>query len=266
LSYRDATAVTETSPGSYHAVVARDWDIFGITNGGYLMAMAGRAMSQASGDRLPVTVTAHFLRPTSAGEVDIVVNELKRGRSMSTLSAEIRSADGSALVTLLGTTAERDRPASAISLNTLEPPAMPPPEDCPLAVPSTDGPFPPPIVGKFQLRAHPEDANDLMGHPSGKGLVRGWFRLLDGEEPDPFLPLLVADAFPPAIFNTGLAIGWTPTVEMTTHIRSRVGDGWLRCRFETRFIGNGILEEDGHIWDESGALVAESRQLALVPN
>jgi Acyl-CoA thioesterase C-terminal domain/Acyl-CoA thioesterase N-terminal domain len=266
MTYRVATEVTETSPGSYHAEAQPDWDIFGITNGGYLMAMAGRAMSQTSGGRLPVTVTAHFLRPTSAGEVEIAVEELKRGRTMSTLSAEIRSAEGMALVTLLGTTAEPDRPTPSVRLNTLEPISMPPPEDCLLAVPSPDGPLPPPIVGKFQLRVHPEDAYALMGRPSGQALVRGWFRLHDGEAPDPFLPLLVADAFPPAIFNTDLALGWTPTVEMTTHIRSGVGEGWLRCSFETRFIGDGILEEDGHIWDESGGLVAESRQLALVPN
>jgi acyl-CoA thioesterase len=77
--------------------------------------------------------------------------------------------------------------------------------------------------------------------------------------------LLVADAFPPTIFNADLPVAWTPTLEMTTHIRSEPEPGWLRCRFSTRFITGGMLEEDGELWDDSGRLVAQSRQLALLP-
>jgi hypothetical protein len=39
----------------------------------------------------------------------------------------------------------------------------------------------------------------------------------------------------------------------------------MRCRFSTRFVSGGFLEEDGEVWDAAGALVAQSRQLALVP-
>jgi acyl-CoA thioesterase len=42
-------------------------------------------------------------------------------------------------------------------------------------------------------------------------------------------------------------------------------EGWLRCRFTTRFVTGGYLEEDGEVWDEAGRLVAQSRQLALLP-
>jgi hypothetical protein len=39
----------------------------------------------------------------------------------------------------------------------------------------------------------------------------------------------------------------------------------LRCKFATHFVTGGFLEEDGEIWDPAGRLVAQSRQLALVP-
>ncbi|MEM8662139.1 MAG: thioesterase family protein, partial [Pseudomonadota bacterium] len=49
------------------------------------------------------------------------------------------------------------------------------------------------------------------------------------------------------------------------HVRRVPEPGWLHCRFSTRFISGGMLEEDGELWDTSGRLVAQSRQLALTP-
>jgi hypothetical protein len=41
----------------------------------------------------------------------------------------------------------------------------------------------------------------------------------------------------------------------------------VRCRFSNRFVTAGFLEEDGEVWDGTGRLVGQSRQLALVvPN
>jgi acyl-CoA thioesterase len=73
------------------------------------------------------------------------------------------------------------------------------------------------------------------------------------------------DALPPTAFNGRLPVAWTPTVEMTVHLRGRPAPGWLRASCSTRFVSAGFLEEDGEIWDSSGQLVAQSRQLALLP-
>jgi acyl-CoA thioesterase len=116
-----------------------------------------------------------------------------------------------------------------------------------------------------ELRLHPEDGAFTRGQPSGQPRMRGWFRLRDDEPIDTVALLCAADAFPPTVFNTDLPVAWTPTVELTTHVRARPVAGWLRCRFVTHFVSGGFLEEDGEIWDGSGRLVAQSRQLALVP-
>jgi acyl-CoA thioesterase len=121
--------------------------------------------------------------------------------------------------------------------------------------------FPPPFRNKIELRLHPEDARFDSGVPRS----RAWFRLLDDEPIDAIGLLVAVDAFPPTAFNAQLPIAWTPTLELTTHIRRQPVPGWLRCQFRTQFISDGFLEEDGEVWDASGRLVAQSRQLALLP-
>ena len=264
MRFSDASAVERVGDSTWLAEVQPNWDIFGIANGGYLMTIAARAMSQAADGRIPVSVTSHFTRPVSAGPVEVSVEPIKLGRSYSTMRASLDSGDTSHL-SLIATLGDPDRPDAGARYLAGAMPEMPSPLDCVRALPSPDGPLPPPLMAQFEERIHPEDASALDGKPTGVARVRGWFRLHDDEPLDPFAPLLVADAFPPAVFNARLPFAWTPTVEMTTHIRSTPVTGWLCCQFTTRFVTDGFLEEDGEIWDEEGRLVALSRQLALVP-
>jgi hypothetical protein len=55
------------------------------------------------------------------------------------------------------------------------------------------------------------------------------------------------------------------TLELTAHVRARPAPGWLACRVSTRDVIDGYHEEDFEVWDSRGALVAQSRQLALLP-
>ena len=120
-------------------------------------------------------------------------------------------------------------------------------------------------MGHVELRLHPDDAGFFDGRPSGRPRIRGWFRLPDDEPIDTIALLTAVDAFPPTIFNADLPVAWTPTVELTAHVRARPAPGWLACSFTTRFVTGGFLEADGEVWDATGRLVAQSRQLALVP-
>ena len=120
-------------------------------------------------------------------------------------------------------------------------------------------------MDKVDLRLHPDDAGFRDGTPSGDPRVRGWFRF-PGDEPVGSLGLLcVLDAFPPTVFNADLPLAWVPTLELTAHVRRRPAPGWLSCEFTTRIVSSGFLEEDGLVWDREGRIVAQSRQLALVP-
>lgn len=257
MSFSSHTAVTRRGD-LFDAFIHEGWDVGGNANGGYLMAIAARAMAAASRPH-PVALSAHFLAPGRTGAVVCEPSVVKTGKRFSTVRCSLRSAQRP-LVELLGSFAELGDVEGPVRVDAT-PPELPDPDDCVSFNPAAGSPG---LMERFDLRLHPEDAGFASGRPSGRPLFRGWLRFRD-EPIDAFGLILAADAFPPTVFNANLPIAWTPTVELTAHVRGLPTPGWLRCRFSTRFITGGMLEEDGELWDETGRLVAQSRQLALTP-
>ena len=271
--FADATTVnrlvTETVLGEptgsaditlFSAEVKPGWDIGGNANGGYLMAIAGRAMAEAVG-RPPVTLTAHYLRPAPAGSCEIEVTTVRSGRRFATATATL-TMDSGRILQLLGTFGEQTPGGPGLTREA--PVDLPDYDDCEVPPAPTDGPGPE-MFRRLAVRIRPGDEGFRIGNPSGSAEIRGWFAFADGEPIDAIGLLLVADAFPPPIFNTDLPAAWVPTVELTVHVRGVPEPGPLRCWFRSRFIHDGLLDEEGEIWDSTGKLVAQSRQLALYP-
>jgi acyl-CoA thioesterase len=257
--FAGASAVHRLDETTWSGEIQPDWDIGGKADGGYVLSIAARAAAEAAGRPDPVTITAHFLSPATPGPVRVEARVLRQGRRFTAVRATLDSADGPVLALLGSFTALA--PFAGPERVDAAPPDLPAPEDCFLLRPTDT--FPPPFMGRVELRLHPEEVP--FGASVGPPRVSGWFRF-PGEEAVDVLGLLVAvDAFPPTVFRAGLPVAWTPTLELTAHIRARPEPGWLRCSFTTRFITGGFLEEDGEVWDASGRLVAQSRQLALVP-
>lgn len=262
MIFANETAVELREDGLFGASIHEGWDVVGNANGGYLLAIAARAMAAAAQRPHPIALNAHYLSPGRPGPVTIVPEVIKTGRRFTTVRSTMRSASKE-LVTLLGSFGDVETLEGPMRIDA-EPPSLPAPDDC-IRIKHDPIGFPPAMMSKIELRLHPEDAGFAVGKPTGQPLFRGWFRLLDEEPIDAFSLLLAVDAFPPTVFNADMPISWAPTLELTTHIRGIPERGWLRCRFSTRFISGGLMEEDGDIWDASGRLVAQSRQLALTP-
>ncbi|MEM1190004.1 MAG: thioesterase family protein [Pseudomonadota bacterium] len=262
MSFATAIAV-DTSEHPYSARIHDGWDILGNANGGYLLAMGARAMATAAAKPHPITVTAHYLSPGKPGPVTIDPQIVKAGKLLTTVRATLQSAERP-LIELLGSFGDMTRIEGPERIDA-SPPDLPPPEDCVRIKHDPKIGLPPRLFSRVDLRLHPDDARFVEGKPSGDPLIRGWLRLNDAEPMDLFGLIFATDAFPPTVFNAKLPVAWTPTVELTAHIRGVPASGWLRCRFSTRFISGGMLEEDGELWDVSGRLVAQSRQLALAP-
>ena len=178
--FATATAVQPGADGEWAASIHPGWDIAGNANGGYLLALAARALAGATGRPDPVTVTAHYLSPGRPGSVRIAVQVLKQGRRFATGIATMFSG-GRRLLAVLGTLGDLSQ-AEGPELVQGAPPELPPPGQCVRLHPA--GAFPPPFMGRVDLRLHPDDAAFATGHQSGQPLMRGWFRLPGAEPAD----------------------------------------------------------------------------------
>jgi hypothetical protein len=230
------------------------------------MAIAARAMRDPIPHPDPVSITAHYLAPPEPGDVDVEVEVLRSGRRHSTVTGRVVQ-EGRERVRLLGTFADLavgtgDGPVRV----SREPPALPPIGDCldVNAEADTRGYPAPPILRRFDHRVPEPLTTWAEGRPTGRGEMGGYVQWPDGAPMDTLGLLVVADCYPPAVFNAGLAIGWVPTIELTVQIRRRPAPGYLRAWMRTDAITGDYLEEDGELWDADGNLVALSRQLALV--
>lgn len=255
--FDQGVAVRTLGAGRYGGEIDPGWNIGNAPNGGYLLSIALAAIAAEVPHPHPLAVSAHYVSRTEPGAAEVAVTVVRIGRTTSTASATIEQ-DGAPRVLATATYGDLDDAHGPTSIQA-ERPEFPPPEACIRAA----GPNAPPFMQRFDLRLTPETASWAVTKPSGVAEAAGWIRFADGREPDPACLPLMADAFPPTIFNV-LQTLWVPTIQLTVHVRGRPRPGWLQARFRTRYLIDGHLEEDGEIWDSSGRLVALSRQLARV--
>lgn len=282
FEYDRDTRIEAQGSGRYDADLARGWVVGGGVNGGYLLAIIGRAIAAElavqvpeKGHVDPFSVSSHFASAATPGPAYVQTELVRSGGRFSTVAARlVQVVDGVPVprIAVHGTYGDLDRAhdaasdaaADALGLR-LAAPVLPPPEEC---VESRDAPEEvrriAPLLERFGTRFDPAYAMWAVGQPSRSGIIQGWFKLADDRPLDPISLLMVVDALPPVTFDLGMP-GWAPTLELTAHVRAKPAPGWALVRHATRTMAGGLFEEDCEVWDSTGTLVAQSRQLALQP-
>jgi acyl-CoA thioesterase len=254
--FDDDTALGRAD-GHWRGQISDRWSIGpGRPNGGYIASFLIRAMTEASPQPDPLTMTTHYLaRPTVDAAVDVTVDILRSARSHAFLQARLVQ-DGTVVGVALAAFGSRDRGGPELR-NPM--PQVPGPDELEVVQGTLPGMT---FRDRFEWKPPGEMRPDRWGE-SGEAVSGGWQRLADGRGLDDLAVPLFMDAFAPAVF-AAMPVAYVPTVELTVHWRGRPHTRWHYGEFRTRHIADGYLEEDGLLWGEDGVLVAQSRQLALV--
>lgn len=270
----EATAVWRVGEGRYQvrpdprfAIVAPGGAVPSAMNGGVMVATALRAVLDTSPHPYPVATSAHFLRVPRLEPAEVEVTWLKQGRTAATARATVVQDSLPVLEVTVTTGNLPADPASNGELSwTGEPPRLPPIEECvnlghwagTVGPDGTAG-----YAAQVDLRLDPATTGWRRGEPAGIPEMRGYFRLREDRDPDAYLLALAVDGLPPVVFGLGAA-GWSPTVELTWHMRAVPAPGPLRVATRCRHVSGGWFDEEAEVWDAAGRLVAQSRQIARV--
>jgi len=251
------TEVAQAGPGRWAGVVTDRWDaLSGRPNGGYLLALALTGLQQGAAFPDPLVLACFYQRPARHGAFEMVVEVVRTGRTVETRQVVMYQEDKEvlrAIATLGDFDCFEGRMAELGSA-----PDLPPPDEC---GDQLGGDVPGiPITARFDYRA-PGKERWSTGRPNGDPTIEAWMRLRGGREPDSRVMALMTDAVYPTVFELG-GVATTVTLELTAHFRERPAPGWMAIRATTRHVGRGYAEEDFEIWDSSGVLACQSRQLA----
>ncbi len=237
--------------------ISSNWSVNNVPNGGYLMGMIANAMMQHSNKNGTPLITANYISRCEPGNAEIEIERVTSSKQFDRLQARLFQ-NGKERIRALGTFVNEPDHLTDTRYEQ-NPPELKPREDC-YRMPSFSGQYS--IFENLDIRLDPSCSGWLNGKLTDISEHKGWSRFSDNRSHDVYGILLLADSFPPPVFVSQGMVAWVPTIEFSVNIRCVPKTRWLKSIFRTRYVTNGLLEEDGEVWDEHGNLVAISRQIA----
>lgn len=250
-------------PGRYRTTISDPWQLVAVPLGGIVAAIAARAMETelAQPEHRLRTMSVVFAGQVACGPVEIDVQVIRRGRSMSQCSATVRNPGAAAGLTAIAVFGGERR---GFSFTDVRPPDVPGPE----GVRSFRDPVPDGIDFTFPRERMPFWDEVIDGRPvlgrapwepfeDGPAETAVWYR---PDQPpvdadgllDRLAPVVLTDMMPSAV-NQKVGptdqIWFGPSADYTVHLFGDVRPGWLLGHSRARWAGDGYASVEMTLWD-----------------
>jgi acyl-CoA thioesterase len=299
------TAIHQTTTkDKYTALVTKNWSVGDAPNGGYMMALAISAVKHSIPFPDPLTMTGYYFNKGLEDEpAEIEVQVLNTTKSSASVSVTLKQ-QGILRSQYMGTFGTLSKLKGFNFSNLPEAPQLPPPEecfDCSAALRQHFGDALR-ISQRFEFRSPKNDPfvlGALLRKPTKEASLSCWLKFEDDKPICLKSMAFLLDALPPPVLAVQSS-SWVPTLEYTVHFWQKdtsqhaedaVVAGsetatatttgskeaqeapsdqgkkthWLRCRYNTPIVINGVLYADAELWNQEGTkLLATSRQMAKV--
>ena len=251
------------NPDRYCGFVSDPWVLAVVPQGGIVVAMAARAMTMSLGLEVQSlrTISAVFAGQVAAGEVEIEVEILRRGRSMSQVTATVRNPGAPAGLTAIAVFGASRRGFDFVDSVR---PEVPGPE----GLRSYRDPVPEGVDFTFDRPPMPFweeiiEARPAMGRPPWEPHVDGpaemavWNRIEDPPVTadgtlDVAAAIVLCDMMPSAV---GQKVGpdsgdwFGPSADYTIHLLEPARPGWLLAHSYARVATDGYASVGMTLWD-----------------
>ncbi|HEY5858541.1 MAG TPA: thioesterase family protein [Aldersonia sp.] len=273
--FRDLCTLTERADGRFDAHIASTWTVGPKVHGGSILAVTAAAArhvlrrqmaAEEPGQLQPLAVSVDFQGAPDPGAVVLAVDVRKTGRQISTADVTLWQSDRALVRSSVTLGALDDNPAVHEQHELTDMPVEPLDDaahyepDSPMAATVN--------MGRGCRLALDIGPAAFLRQEQAEPRARMWARPRPGDEADldtaVLFAMMLSDICPPVVFNIG-RLGWAPTVQLTTYLQRRPAPGWLRVEASARSVGTRFFDEDHLVVDSTGAVVAQSRQLAMVP-
>jgi len=271
--FADDIVVEAVGDGRYRATLDHSWDVVALPQGGIIVSFGLRAAAEAVAEPTQElrTCTTVFAGQVSAGELEIGVDVLRRGRSATQVAVSISNAGAAAGARTLAVFGSRRRGPTFVDVQM---PVVPPPDECPsFRDPPPPGvePWPPtPFWDRVEGRAALGHAPWEEYRPESSDVAQ-WIRfddppLLEDGTLDPLGIITLADRMPGCVgekMGPGPERWFAPSADLTVHLFEPVRTTWLLCHDRARWADDGWASAEAMIWDEDETLVAYATQMMI---
>ncbi len=274
----NVTHVDQTDDGDrrFGATISRQWIVATVPQGGFVTALAARAMAIVVDDSAQTlrSITSVFAGPVTDGPVEIRVRVLRRGRSLTQCLATVTNpgaTSGLTVIAVFGAT----RPGFDVVERVM--PTVP----GPMEGWGWRDPIPPDVDFTHVGEPPPFWSTIVEGRPSmarrpwepvrpGPAESFDWYRFdqpprrADGSL-DPAALLVLADSMPGALDPVVDDIAWfAPSADLTVHVFGTLHAEWTLAHARIVQATEGYASAVVDLWDPSTKqLVAHATQVMI---